>query len=48
MPLIIPDELLQHAQMTEQELKTEIALLLYARHNLSIGRAAELAGMPKF
>jgi predicted HTH domain antitoxin len=49
--LEIPDEVLAALPVTEPERKPllllEIACALYARNLLSLGRAAELAGMPK-
>ena len=49
--LDIPDDVLAALPMPEQERKgyllLEIACALYARDLLSLGRAAELAGMPK-
>lgn len=49
--LDIPDDVLATLPMPEQERKgyllLEIACALYARDLLSLGRAAELAGMPK-
>lgn len=50
--LDIPDDVLAVLPMTEEErdgyLLLEIASALYARDLLSLGRAAELAGVPKF
>jgi predicted HTH domain antitoxin len=49
--LDIPDEVLAAMPMPEQERKgyllLEIACALYARDLLSLGKAAELAGVPK-
>ena len=45
MSLTIPDEVLHAAQVSEQELKRDIAVMLYAAGRLSTGKAAELAGM---
>ena len=51
MTLNIPDDVLAALPMPEQERKgyllLEIACALYARDLLNLGRAAELAGMPK-
>ncbi|MBI5472655.1 MAG: UPF0175 family protein [Ignavibacteriae bacterium] len=43
--LIIDDEFVQATQKSEQELRVEIALLLYAQEMLSFGQARKLAGM---
>jgi predicted HTH domain antitoxin len=43
--LEIPQEILDSARLTVDELKTEIAVSLYAQGRLSIGKARELAGM---
>lgn len=46
--LIIEDSVLQAANMSEQELKVEIAVLLYGQNRLSFGQARKLAGMDYF
>lgn len=43
--VVLPDSILAQTRMTEQELLTEIALLLYAQKRLSSGQARELAGL---
>ena len=43
--LIIDDEFVQATQKSEQELRVEIALLLYAQEMLSFGQACKLAGI---
>lgn len=45
MSVVIPDEVLEAAQMTEAELKQEVAVMLFERGKLSLGRASRLAGM---
>jgi predicted HTH domain antitoxin len=45
---IIPGEVLAAAGLTDSDLATELAVVLYAREKLSLGRAAELAGMNKW
>ncbi|GBC95185.1 hypothetical protein HRbin16_00972 [bacterium HR16] len=45
MSLIIPDEVLQAARMTEDEVKQELAILLFQREKITLGQAADLAGM---
>jgi len=43
--LEIPQDVMDSARLTVTELKLELALALYARGRLSIGKARELAGM---
>jgi predicted HTH domain antitoxin len=45
MGVVIPDEVLEAARMTEAELKQEVAVMLFERGKLSLGRASRLAGM---
>ncbi|HEU0015627.1 MAG TPA: UPF0175 family protein [Longimicrobium sp.] len=45
MTLTFPDELLVATNMTEQEMAAELAVTLYQRGKISIGRASELAGI---
>ena len=47
-PAIVPDEVLTAAGLTDSELATELAVVLYQREKLSLGRAAEVAGMGKW
>lgn len=44
MSLTIPDDILQSAKMTEEELKLEIAILLYQQKKISIAKARFFAG----
>jgi predicted HTH domain antitoxin len=41
----IPQDVLESARLTVDELKQELAISLYAQGRLSIGKARELAGM---
>ncbi len=43
--LEIPQDILESARLTAAELKTEMAVFLYASGRLSVGKARELAGM---
>jgi predicted HTH domain antitoxin len=43
--LEIPEEILDSARLTMDELKVEVAVSLYAQGRLSIGKARELAEM---
>jgi len=46
----VPRDIIESAQLTVQEIKLEIAVLLYAQRRLPIGKACELAGvtLPEF
>lgn len=43
--LIVPGEFLDSANMTASELRTEIAVHLYAKKRLTLGQAKRLAGL---
>jgi predicted HTH domain antitoxin len=45
MALIIKDQELRAAQITEGELRVEIAILLYQQERLSLGKASKFAGL---
>ncbi len=45
MNLEVPQDVLESARLSAAELKTELAIALYAQQRLSIGKARELAGM---
>ena len=47
MSFEISDDLLSKANMTEQEFKLEIAILLYQKEVFTLGKAAEFVGIPK-
>jgi len=47
MTLTIPDEVLRSAQLSEAELKVELALALFQQDRLTLGQAADLAQMPQ-
>jgi len=47
MTLTIPDEVLRSAQLSEAELKVEVALALFQQGRLTLGQAADLAQMPQ-
>lgn len=47
MAVVIEDRDLQAAQITEEELYLEIALLFYQQGRYSLGRASELAKMDR-
>ena len=43
--LKIPRQVLRSARMTEQQLRTELAVLLFQQGKLSFGKAREMTGM---
>ena len=45
MSLVIPDEFLQTAHITEADLKLEIAILLFRQEKITLGTASQFAGM---
>jgi predicted HTH domain antitoxin len=45
MPLVIPDEMLQAAGMSEREAKVEIACRWFDAGKLTMGHASQLAGL---
>lgn len=46
LSLEIPREVLESARMTVADAKLELAITLFAGNRLSLGKAAELAGLP--
>ena len=47
MPLIISDETLRQSRFSEEEMRLEIAIILYKSKRFSIGKAADFAGISK-
>ncbi|MEM8806249.1 MAG: UPF0175 family protein [Cyanobacteria bacterium P01_G01_bin.38] len=45
MSLVVPDEILTAARMTEAEMRQEIAVVLFHRDKLTLGQASRFAGM---
>ncbi|MCY7277786.1 MAG: UPF0175 family protein [Phormidesmis sp. CAN_BIN44] len=45
MSVIIPDDILQAARMTENELKLEIAIMLYSQQKISSGKVRAWTGL---
>lgn len=43
--LAIPEDILQATRMSDEELKQEIAVMLFQKEKLTLGQAADLAGM---
>ncbi|MCU0445225.1 MAG: UPF0175 family protein [Microscillaceae bacterium] len=48
MAIILTDAFLQATQTDEQDLKLEIAIWLYEKRKISLGKASEMAELPKF
>ena len=47
MSVIIPDEILHAARMTEAEFKQEIAMFLFEKNKLTLAQASRLAGVSR-
>ena len=47
MSVTIPDEILEAARMSEDELCQELAVLLFEKDRLTMGQASRLAGMER-
>jgi predicted HTH domain antitoxin len=47
MPLVIPDDLLRTAGLTDQDLRREVAILLFEQDRLTLGQASQFAGMSR-
>lgn len=45
LPILIPDDIIRQSELTEQEFKQEVAVLLYEAKLLNFGKARQLAGM---
>lgn len=45
MSMVISEELLQAANMTEAELMQEIAVMLFQQERITLGRASKMSGM---
>ncbi len=45
MTLLIPDDILQASRLSERELRTEIAVMLFEKEKLTLGQASQLADM---
>lgn len=45
MSLVIPDEFLQTAHISEADLKLEIAILLFQQEKITLGTASQFTGM---
>jgi predicted HTH domain antitoxin len=47
MTVTIPDDVLRSTQLSEAELRAELALALFQQDRLTLGQAADLAQMPQ-
>jgi predicted HTH domain antitoxin len=45
--MVIPDDILESAHVSEAEVRSEIALALFARDRLTLAQAARLAALPQ-
>jgi len=43
--LAIPEDIIQATRMSEEELKQEIAVMLFQKEKLTLGQAAHMAGL---
>jgi predicted HTH domain antitoxin len=48
MAIVIPDEILHAARMTETEMACALAVALFQQEKLTLGQAARLAGMSQW
>mgnify|MGYP001309159161 CR=1 FL=1 len=48
MTIEISDTIAQRAQITRQEILLRLAILLFIDEKVTLGQAAEIAGMPQF
>jgi predicted HTH domain antitoxin len=47
MSIVIPDDVLQAANLSEDELLQELALLLFQQHRLTLAQASRLAKLDR-
>ncbi len=47
MSVVIPDEVLRAADMSPEEMRQEVALMLFRLERLSLGQASDLAGVDR-
>jgi predicted HTH domain antitoxin len=48
MTIEIPDAVVGRAQLSRQDILLSIAILLFAEEKVTLGQAAQIAGMPQF
>ena len=47
MGVVIPDEVLRAAAMSAEDMRREVAVMLFQQERLSLGQASDLAGMDR-
>jgi predicted HTH domain antitoxin len=47
MSLVIPDEVVRATQLSEEELRLELAVLMFREERLTLGQASRFAGLPQ-
>jgi predicted HTH domain antitoxin len=47
MTIVIPDDIFMATRMSEDELKQELAVILFQKDKLTLGQASTLAGMDR-
>jgi len=45
MPVVIPDQIIRQTNLSEEEFRIELALLLFEKNILSFGQARRFSGM---
>jgi predicted HTH domain antitoxin len=48
MPIVIPDEILEGSDVTVEDIRLDVAISLYQREKVSLGKAAEIAGLNRW
>jgi len=48
MPIIIPDEIFEDSDITVEEIRLDVAISMYQRGRVSLGKAAQIAGMNRW
>jgi len=48
MPIVIPDEILEGCDVTIEDIRLDVAISLYQREKVSLGKAAEIAGLNRW
>ena len=48
MSVLISDDILRSAHVSENELRREIAVMLFSSNRLTLGQASELCGLSQF
>ncbi len=48
MSLLISDDLLKQSKLSEEELKMEIAILLYKQERITLGQGSEFLGISQW